>query len=721
MKSTAPRLYPPHRQRGAVSVVIAMLLLLILTAAVTTSMVMSGSSVVDAANNEEQIASLFLAESGVERAQAAISSAAQGDSYTDTTCSNMTTAGSFSLGRGSFRYLSAQPAPSPCGGFNPDCTSCTITVAGTIGSSSRTIRSNVSSKQTYGVAGYGSQFSLTLHPKVNNTLVFTNLAYRAKDGAGNNASVTNCANTGSSSIVSCTAAWNITGQGTTNVSGMGVYASVPTAGDYTIADTLTANRYYVLTGALFYPTTGGSVSLIGSYGKDTGNNKTTGTASTTGSVPNNWLCSPSNGTTANMSLAANSDTLVYGFSSLATAGGSKLTSVSFSKSSNPPQLYMRKILDMEGNPDPALSNKYLYSHIWYAYNAPYFPGTSATATNGANFTGAVGAVVTGSISGTTLTVTGVTGGVLRAGDTINGNGVTATTISAFGTGGTTGAGGTGTYAVSLSQTAASTTLTASSKVLRVTGVSSGVLTANDAITTGISGSPVIQTFTTPGTTGTGLTGEYILGTQVAAVSSGNAIAMQSSGTTITLSGSLSGSYITPSTGTAVAVSSGTGLFNQANVTGSISANTLTVSAVSSGSLHVGDALFGVNIAPQTRITDFVSGTLGGVGVYTITPSPDSASNLIVARAAVVTVASASSYTVSQLPATRLSGAQMCGGVCPFFINGSGASSTDFNVTGFAGGDDWASGFACLNGIDPTKIRKLGTVTSKQTVWSEPVY
>jgi hypothetical protein len=64
--------------------------------------------------------------------------------------------------------------------------------------------------------------------------------------------------------------------------------------------------------------------------------------------------------------------------------------------------------------------------------------------------------VTGSISGTTLTVTAVTTGIVDVGEIIAGSGVTAnTTITARGT----GTGGTGTYTVSASQTVASTTIT----------------------------------------------------------------------------------------------------------------------------------------------------------------------------------------------------------------------------------------------------------------------
>lgn len=68
---------------------------------------------------------------------------------------------------------------------------------------------------------------------------------------------------------------------------------------------------------------------------------------------------------------------------------------------------------------------------------------------------AVGAQVTGSITGTTLTVSAVASGTLFVGQTIQGTGVTVLTIiTALGT----GSGGVGTYTVSSSQTVSSTTL-----------------------------------------------------------------------------------------------------------------------------------------------------------------------------------------------------------------------------------------------------------------------
>jgi hypothetical protein len=75
------------------------------------------------------------------------------------------------------------------------------------------------------------------------------------------------------------------------------------------------------------------------------------------------------------------------------------------------------------------------------------------------------AVFTGSISGTTLTVTAVSAGYIGAGATITGSGVTSgTTISSV----ISASGGVGTYTVSASQTVASTTLTASVTPIPIT-------------------------------------------------------------------------------------------------------------------------------------------------------------------------------------------------------------------------------------------------------------
>lgn len=87
---------------------------------------------------------------------------------------------------------------------------------------------------------------------------------------------------------------------------------------------------------------------------------------------------------------------------------------------------------------------------------------------------------TGSISGTELTVSGITVGSLQVGEGITGTGVTAgTTVTALGT----GTGGAGTYTVSVSQTVASTAMTQPGRVLSKAGVffRLGLTTSNIAL------------------------------------------------------------------------------------------------------------------------------------------------------------------------------------------------------------------------------------------------
>jgi len=66
---------------------------------------------------------------------------------------------------------------------------------------------------------------------------------------------------------------------------------------------------------------------------------------------------------------------------------------------------------------------------------------------------------------------------------------------------------------------------------------------------------------------------------------------------------------------------------QVQVTGAISTTTLTVSAVTSGVLAVGQRITGANIAPDTYITALGTGT-GGTGTYTVSVSQTAASGEI---------------------------------------------------------------------------------------------
>jgi hypothetical protein len=123
------------------------------------------------------------------------------------------------------------------------------------------------------------------------------------------------------------------------------------------------------------------------------------------------------------------------------------------------------------------------------------------------------AVFTGSISGTTLTVTAITNGTIAINQVLFGVNVTqATVITALGT----GTGGIGTYTINQSQTVASTQMNSAIAGAVVTGAISGTTLTVSAVTSGtlvvgqtIQGSTVTaQTIITALGTGTGGVGTY---------------------------------------------------------------------------------------------------------------------------------------------------------------------------------------------------------------------
>ena len=359
-------------------------------------------------------------------------------------------------------------------------------------------------------------------------------------------------------------------------------------------------------------------------------------------------------------------------------------------------------------------------------------GTVFSATKSATFGGTTGtasetAVPSCSGSGKKLQVCSVISGALRLTDTISGGSIiNPTTITAFPSPSTNG--GTGTYTVNsnTNQTIGATTIVAASNVLRVSAItalsntSSGVLSNLDTIPTSVGNGRVLSytTLSMTGTAaGTGQTGDYLLdGTQQTINNGIDQTTQKSNGTNITV---YNATGTSPLVGTALAVVSGTGSFLPDSVTGSISGTTMSVTVASGTNLSAGDALFGVKILPSTKIVARVSGT-GGTGTYTITPSQTVASSIIVDRPAVLTVTSASSFSVSRKPDTSLSNAQICGGLCPILMGDGVHLLGEVTLSNIIDYDDWSSGFACVTGIDPSNIRTVVNVMSKQGAWTELV-
>lgn len=222
----------------------------------------------------------------------------------------------------------------------------------------------------------------------------------------------------------------------------------------------------------------------------------------------------------------------------------------------------------------------------------------------------------GSMSTTTLSVTVVTSGTLAVGQQIFGLGVASeTVITAFGT----GSGGIGNYTISTSQTVASEAMSGAAAGAIITATIGGSLSG--VAITGLAGqfsctaAPITlvigQALTISGTYGgTGSISGYTNPTTYYIIATNGS-------TTFTLSATAGGTAITTTVGTP------TGLSYKYAPT------TLNVTAVSSGTLYLGQTIQGTGISANTMITTLGTGS-GGTGTYTVSNSQNISSETMYA-------------------------------------------------------------------------------------------
>ena len=135
-------------------------------------------------------------------------------------------------------------------------------------------------------------------------------------------------------------------------------------------------------------------------------------------------------------------------------------------------------------------------------------------------------------------------------------------------------------------------------------------------------------FTTTGALPTGITAGYVYYVKRKTDSTYN-LATRPGGPSINTSGSQSGTHTAYATRHDVYEA----LLPSAVVTGDIASTTLTVSAVTSGTLAIGMLLSGTGVTANTSITAFGTGT-GGTGTYTVSTSQTVASTTITGKAPV---------------------------------------------------------------------------------------
>lgn len=736
-------------QRGIV--VLWAVIFLIVGVMITLTQVydIAGSRGVATAQQSDSTAAFFIAESGLQRAQSILLN----NPIDSTTCNDLvdgatdtsTSVPTFNVGvgGGSFSY----PILTYAGVGSTGYPTCTVRATGISGSASRTVEAVFSAQPSDEGAGCGSSLSLALPVTKADAGAFTNTAYRAKAGAytcvadpGNsNAIIGSCTlkNLSSTTTSACTNGWSLERTGTTNISSHGAYQNAPSQGNYSISMNLqlqggggAATRNYVVTGIVAYPESGKTVQYIGSYAADTGSNKTIGTAQVTGSIDNQWTCQPSNGSASDqMVRAANSDTLLYGFSSWPQAGSGQLNGLTLGI--QPFRLIKTRSSNTGDN---------VYSQIWFTYNKPYYPTSSqwdpitnpgaavvTGATNGADFSGTIGVTLTGAtVSGTVLT--------LLASSTDIGTGVRIYDTAANYVGYVESGSGTIYTLNTTGQTGNTSPYRA--YVLKITSApSSGVVSIDDTVTNN-AGTTTYGTVNSllPGAAANtvGATYSLIPGT----VGFPTTASLKSQGKTVTVPAGVASSSA-PAVGTAVAVSGGTGKFSSTVFIGNIGviSGVSRLTSSTAVTLCEGDVLFGTGvrnsdntetgIMPKTTITAPPGCTTGVAGIdsWTVSGTTSASSATIVARTGVLgtPTPSATSFKISRLPTTRLSGsAVVCGGICALFYNPTNVLNTDFTLSNVTSGDDWASGFACMSGVNSADIQTIGLDIKKRSGWHEVV-
>jgi hypothetical protein len=364
-------------------------------------------------NNQRQldsVAALYLAESGLERAQSILATAGI---LTNTVCTGI--AGSpYALGRGTVT-LTATSTPATCNnsGVTP-CTNCLVQASGTVGTTTRKVETEINLGADNGVAGTGTNVAMTLqNTYANPSIALFNLATR-RQGSDTDSI---CTSVGG---VVCTMKWNIQSQnggGNPSVGGMGVAVSIPALSSARITQTLDSPRSYAEVGALFPGTS--TPSVVGSYWDDSngGGSKTVGN-STSGGTNNGAACAPSapvsgacpapttppspipnqGSAQASKSWCYGADTLALGFSGRSSAlSDNPLTSVKFNTAATANRDIALTRIAHFPNTSITTAPGDVYSDVWYVHNNNYLSPSAAASSGGV--VGAIGATVTASIGG----------------------------------------------------------------------------------------------------------------------------------------------------------------------------------------------------------------------------------------------------------------------------------------------------------------------------------
>ncbi len=693
------------RQRGMVTVLVMLFLVATVVFALSQMLNVSSGNVIDGQRQSDSTAAFYLAESGLERAQASLSDA-YSTNINNASCTGIAT--TYNLGLGTVALAGVSAPPTCDNDTGTPCTVCTVTSTGQVGISTRTLTRDLALTITNGTTCNGTNSSCSNNPvtwrlRLKNTAAVAgigifNLTYIRQGG-----NTATCA-AGSNCQLQLALTSPSNGVNSTGLQGNAVL--IPAGVTYPIYQTMSRGvNNLVEVGTFFLGTT--APSLTGptanpgaaSYWDDNKNNvgTTVGpSGSNTGGT--NDGTATSGGTCRAPNIAAQDctswchggDTLVFSFAGNVTALTDALTSVTFGTNASVGQNFPMTRVTKYPTPLIGGAPTNVDAEIWYARNPNFTPAATPLAVNASSYkgrgTGAVGAAwTTANASSTSITLATLTVGagftgypaqIISVGDTVASTGVAANTtivqqLTSTETGGmTTERGGRGTYQVSISQTVAGANnrlWTVSSNVLNVTACTICFFAQADTVAlTGLSANRTINAAQTTATTYgrvevLGGLGRYQISGAATRVASGNSLFAD---TAAVIGGTPATTLYLPSTSSQPAVTVPAMLITKKSGTGVVAPGT-TVTAVS---------------APNAATTAF---------------------------------------TVSTAPTTALDAASLCGGTCALFVPGAGAVTT-FALGGItANFNEWASGFTCLKGVNLTP-QVVTTTSPANARWIEVV-
>jgi hypothetical protein len=684
-----------------VTLIAVLLLVATVVFALTQMLNVSSGNVIDGQRQGDSTLAFFLAESGLDKAQAGVSGALSAGTYDNTTCTGL--AGNYNLGRGSVT-LSAVSTPATCS--NSSCGACTVTSVAQVGLSQRTVTQDLLVAPVSGIFCNGGVASCRNTPtrtwelNLKNTSAVAgigvfNLTYEKQ---GNNSATCSA---GSNCRLQLDLTSPSAGVNSTGLQGNAVLIPANTA--YPIYETMTKGTDSLAeVGAFFLgtsaPTLTGPTTSPGAaaYWDDNKSNTTSRTVGASGmntggandgTATSTGTCSaPSAHSQACTSWCYAGDTLVFSFAGNVTLRSDQLSSVTFSTNASVGQNI--PMTNVAKYPSPAVTGAptKVDAEIWYARN-PNFSGSSPLAVNASSYkgrgSGAIGAQWTSgssespktAIAGTTFTVgnsfTGYPNQIISIGDSVSNSGGGGAAPTCTATCGTITAqltpllageqlGGQGRYTISSSQTVAGVNnrqWTINSNVLHVTACTICYFATGDALSGLVSGRTISSQQTvsngyTPLIEVAGGVGRYVISGAATRVALGTNVYAGTPGTTLYL----------PSTSSQPSVTTPAMLIALKSGTGAMAPGT-TVTAVS---------------APNAATTAF---------------------------------------TVSAAPTTPLDLASVCAGTCAFFVPGT---NTTFSLGGVtANFNEWAAGFMCLKGVDLTPA-PVTSSTAFSHRWTELV-